>query len=124
MTRQAEHSSEAPKAPSPAAANSCDQEGASPAITRRQLLTQVPATAAGLAAVAAVGAAVAASGCSSGSGSKGPQLDVLEVPVSAVTTLESYKEVTNPSNLYALEEELSLPRGSQLFGTSPSKVMR
>ena len=122
MTRQPEHSSAAPTAPSPAAASSRSQEGAAPAITRRQLLTQVPATAAGLAAVAAVGAAVAASGCSSGSGSKGPQLDVLEVPVSAVTTLESYKEVTNPSKLYALEEELSLPRGSQLFGSGSKRA--
>lgn len=91
--------------------------GGAPAITRRQLLTQVPATAAGLTAVAAVGAAVAASGCSRGGGTEGSKLNVLEVPVSNVTTLESYKEVAKPSRLYTLEDELELDPGTQLFGS-------
>ena len=88
-----------------------------PAITRRQLLTQVPATAVGLAAAAAVGTAVTVGGCSRNSGSGGAALNVLEVPVANVTTLESYKEVSKPTALYTLEEELELDAGTQLFGS-------
>ena len=84
-------------------------------LTRRELFSALPQAAALGGALAAAGAAAALSGCSSEK--EDTTIDVLEVALNDVETLDSYSLMDDEEEHYTLTDIVTLPGGAQLFSS-------